>query len=62
VCRVGGAPVGSFERTHRAARPRDEVKRLRTTELAVIDDPTAICHAREGRLQLATGSFAYADE
>ncbi len=37
-----------------AARLRDELKRLRSTEMAVVDDPTA----RQGKVSRAAGSFA----
>jgi excinuclease ABC subunit B len=47
-----------------AARLRDEIKRLRATELAVIDDPTAkaIAIARSGSPQLARSPSPLAGE
>ena len=44
-----------------AARLRDEVKRLRATELAVVDDPTAKQKAVTGRAGAYTGTKKYGD-
>ncbi|WP_338632425.1 excinuclease ABC subunit UvrB [Afipia carboxidovorans] len=44
-----------------AARLRDEVKRLRATELAVVDDPTAKQKAITGKAGAYTGTKKYGD-
>jgi excinuclease ABC subunit B len=44
-----------------AARLRDEVKRLRATELAVVDDPTAKQRTVQGRAGAYTGTKQYGE-
>src|SRR5207237_9773118 len=44
-----------------AARLRDEVKRLRATEMAVVDDPTAKQKAVAGRAGAYTGTKKYGE-
>jgi excinuclease ABC subunit B len=44
-----------------AARLRDEVKRLRATEMAVVDDPTAKQKAVQGRAGAYTGTKKYGE-
>jgi excinuclease ABC subunit B len=44
-----------------AARLRDEVKRLRATELAVVDDPTAKQRTVQGKAGAYAGSKKYGD-
>jgi excinuclease ABC subunit B len=44
-----------------AARLRDEVKRLRATELAVVDDPTAKQRTVQGRAGAYAGAKKYGD-
>jgi excinuclease ABC subunit B len=44
-----------------AARLRDEVKRLRATEMAVVDDPTAKQRTVQGRAGAYTGVKKYGD-
>jgi excinuclease ABC subunit B len=44
-----------------AARLRDEVKRLRATELAVVDDPTAKQRAVQGKAGAYAGAKKYGD-
>src|SRR6202021_3038970 len=44
-----------------AARLRDEVKRLRATELAVIDDPTAKQRVVQGKAGAYAGSKKYGE-
>src|ERR1700757_4761538 len=44
-----------------AARLRDEVKRLRATELAVVDDPTVKQRAVQDRAGAYAGSKKYGD-
>src|SRR6202035_4623525 len=44
-----------------AARLRDEVKRLRATELAVVDDPTAKQRTVQGRAGAYAGSKKYGE-
>jgi hypothetical protein len=44
-----------------AARLRDEVKRLRATELAVVDDPTAKQRTVQGKAGAYAGTKKYGD-
>src|SRR5258707_9886829 len=44
-----------------AARLRDEVKRLRATELAVVDDPTAKQRVVQGRAGAYAGTKKYGE-
>jgi excinuclease ABC subunit B len=44
-----------------AARLRDEVKRLRATELAVVDDPTAKQHVVQGKAGAYAGAKQYGE-
>src|SRR5260370_21139761 len=44
-----------------AARLRDEVKRLRATELAVVDDPTAKQRVVQGKAGVYAGTKKYGD-
>ena len=44
-----------------AARLRDEVKRLRATEMAVVDDPTAKQRAVQGKAGAYAGTKKYGE-
>src|SRR5260370_6812636 len=57
--RMGGAAAHlNFEE---AARLRDEVKRLRATELAVVDDPTAKQRTVQGKAGAYAGAKKYGE-
>src|SRR5260370_10782009 len=57
--RMGGAAAHlNFEE---AARLRDEVKRLRATELAVVDDPTAKQRTVQGKAGAYAGTKKYGE-